>query len=89
MTDLNIYDSAFDDDQMIAWTSSCKEPAKGDIFVWNPEKFNLANNNDTETILSKVTVVDLCSKQDEDQSILEMFDHVGKSPWKEKKYVLG
>ena len=80
MTDLNIYDSAFDDDQMIAWTSSCKEPAKGDIFAWNPEKFNLANNNDTETILSKVTVVDLCSKQDEDQSILEMFDHVGKSP---------
>ena len=87
VTDLNIYDSAFDDEQMIAWTTSCDEPAKGEILAWSPEQFNLTNNNDTETILSEVAASDLCSKQDKDQHILEMFDnHVGKSPLESEEF---
>ena len=78
--------STFDFKAPPYWTTSCDEPAKGEILAWSPEKFDLTNtdtdnNNDTETILSEVAASDLCSKQDEDQNILEMFaNHVGKSP---------
>ena len=80
VTDLNIYDSAFDEEELIARTTSCQEPEKGGIFAWSPEKYNLTNNDDIETILSEVPAADLCL-QDKDQDVLELFDSgVPKSP---------
>ena len=80
VTDLNIYDSAFDEEELIARTTSCQEPEKGGIFAWSPEKYNLTNNDDIETILSEVPASDLCL-QDKDQDVLELFDsRVPKSP---------
>ena len=75
VTDLNIYDSAFDDKELIARTNSCEEPAEGEIFAWNPEKFNLTNDKDTETILSEVSASELCSSEEKDKNILEVFDN--------------
>ena len=79
VTDLNIYDSAFEKEEMISWTTSCETPAEGEILSWKPEIYNLTNNNDTETVISEVALEYLCSSHEE--SILEMFDSgVGKSP---------
>ena len=75
VTDLNIYDSAFDDEELIARTTSCEKPAEGEIFAWNPEKFNLTNNKDTETMLSEVSASELCSSEGKDKNVLEVFDN--------------
>ena len=44
LTGFNIYDHAFDDDEMVSWTTSCKTPPDGKILSWRPEIFNLTNN---------------------------------------------
>ena len=81
VTDLNIYDSAFEKDEMLSWTTSCGTPTKGGILSWMPEIYNLTNNNDTETVISEVASDDLCSNQNTDMNILEIFDNgLGKSP---------
>ena len=48
---------------------------------WQPEKFDLVNDNDTETVISSVVAEELCSKQGQHQDVLEVFDHnFKKSP---------
>ena len=79
LTDLNIYDSAFEKEEMISWTTSCETPAEGEILSWKPEIYNLTNNNDTETVISEVSTDDLCLNREE--TVLEIFDNgLGKSP---------
>ena len=79
VTDLNIYDSAFDEDQMAKWTTSCNAPKDGEIFSWKPASFNLTDNNITRTILGEVASEDLCLGKK--RKIIEIFDDgVPKSP---------
>ena len=79
VTDLNIYDSAFDEDQMAKWTTSCNAPKDGEIFSWEPASFNLTDNNITRTILGEVASDDLCLGKK--RKIIEIFDDgVPKSP---------
>ena len=79
VTDVNIYDLAFEKDEMVSWTTSCGIPAEGKILSWMPETYNLTNNNASETVISEVALEDLCPSQD--KYILEMFDDgEGKSP---------
>ena len=79
ITEVNIYDSAFDKDQMISWTTSCEIPAEGEIVPWIPELYNITIRNDTEAIISEVALEDLCSTQEGPQ--LEIFDDgADKSP---------
>ena len=86
VTDMNIYDYAFDDKEMIERTTSCEEPPKGQIFAWDPEKFDLVNDNDTETVISSVESEELCSKEGQHQDVLEVFDHdFKKSPLDSEK----
>ena len=59
VTDLNIYDSAFDKEQMVSWTTSCDIPLKGEILTWLPNIFNLTNKNDTKTTVCEVASDDL------------------------------
>ena len=73
LTDLNIYDHAFDDDEMVSWTTSCKTPPDGKILSWRPEIFNLANNNDTKVIIDEVAADDLCRSKSDSSDILELF----------------
>ena len=37
VTDVNLYGSAFDEEQMKRWTTSCESPTPGDILAWQPE----------------------------------------------------
>ena len=79
VTDLNIYDSALEDDEMEMWTTSCNEPKGGEILSWDPASFNLTQNNITRTILGEVASEDLCQGKKVD--IIEVFDDgVPKSP---------
>ena len=79
VTDLNIYDTAFENEDMISWTTSCGTPAKGQILSWRPEIFNLTNNNYTKAVLGEVASEDLC--QNSKKNVLEIFDDgTGKSP---------
>ena len=79
ITDLNIYDSAFEKEQMVRWTTSCDIPKEGEILAWLPNMFNLTNNNVTKTTVSEVASEDLCPNKN--QEILEIFDDgVPKSP---------
>ena len=81
VTDLNIYDSAFEEDEMISWTTSCETPADGGILSWRPEMYNLTNNNDTETVIDEVAADDLCPSKNIKADVLEFFDDgVGRSP---------
>ena len=81
VTDLNIYDSAFEEDEMISWTTSCETPADGGILSWRPEMYNLTNNNDTETVIDEVAADDLCPSKNMKADVLEFFDDgVGRSP---------
>ena len=87
VTDLNLYDSFFEEEQMVSWTMSCGIPAEGRIFSWEPEKFNLTNNDEMETVISEVASDDLCQSQSEDTDILEIFDNgIGKSPIQCEQY---
>ena len=79
VTDLNIYDSALEDDVMEMWTTSCKAPKGGEILSWDPASFNLIQNNNTKTVLGEVASEDLCQGKKVD--IIEVFDDgVPKSP---------
>ena len=81
VTDLNIYGSAFEKDEMVSWTTSCGTPAEGGILSWMPEVYNITNNNETEALISEVASDDLCSSRNSNKNILEIFDDgVGKSP---------
>ena len=72
---------------MVSWTTSCGIPAEGRIFSWEPEKFNLTNNGEMETVISEVASDDLCQRQTEDTDILEIFDNgIGKSPTQGEQY---
>ena len=80
-TDVNIYDSFFEEEELISWTTSCGIPADGRILPWKPEIYNLTNNNDTETVISEVDSEDLCPDKNANTNILEIFDNgIGKSP---------
>ena len=86
-TDVNIYDSFFDEDEMISWTTSCGSPAGGRILSWEPEIYNLTNNEEIKTVLSEVASDDLCRRQTADQDILEVFDNgIGKSAIQGEQY---
>ena len=79
VTDVNIYGTAFEKDEMVSWTTSCGIPAEGNVLSWIPEIYNLTNSNVSETVISEVALKDLCPSQEKD--VLEMFDnHLGKSP---------
>ena len=81
VTDLNIYDSAFEKEEMVSWTTSCGFPADGGILPWLPDLYNITNNNDTEVLISEVASDDLCSSQASNKNVLELFDDgTGKSP---------
>ena len=80
-TDVNIYDSFFDKEEMVSWTTSCGIPTKGSLLSWEPEVYNLTNNKEMETVISEVASDELCPDQNDDIKILEIFDNgVGKSP---------
>ena len=76
ITDVNIYDSFFEEEEMISWTTSCGSPAKGRILSWVPENYNLTNSNDTEIVIGTVASDDLCKNQDGELKIYEIFDNV-------------
>ena len=79
MTDVNIYDSAFEKDEMISWTTSCGTLPEGQILPWKPELYNITIDEEIEAIVSEVSSEDLCSSQE--GPLLEIFDNgVGKSP---------
>ena len=79
VTDVNIYGTAFEKDEMVSWTTSCGIPAEGNILSWIPEIYNLTNSNVSQTVISEVALKDLCPSQE--KNVLEMFDDgVGKSP---------
>ena len=82
VTDLNIYDSAFEKDELIKWTTSCEIPAVGGILSWMPEMYNITSNNDTEAVISEVASDNLCfSQRSNNKSVLEIFDDgILKSP---------
>ena len=87
ITDVNIYDSFFEEEEMISWTTSCGSPAKGRILSWAPENYNLTNNNDTETVIGTAASDDLCKNQDDELKIFEIFDNgIGKSPIQGEQY---
>ena len=87
VTDVNIYDYFFEEEEMVSWTTSCGIPAEGGIFSWEPEKYNLTNNEEMETVISEVDSDDLCQSQNEDTDILEIFDNgIGKSPIQGEQY---
>ena len=72
VTDVNLYGSAFDEEQMKRWTTSCESPTPGDILAWQPETYNITDTNETSTIISEISAKDLCSVQGAD--VLEVFD---------------
>ena len=72
ITDLNIYASAFDEEEMKRWTTSCDTPTPGDILDWHPETYNITDTNQTAAIVSEIDAKDLCSG--EDKVVLEIFD---------------
>ena len=63
ITDLNIYNSAFEKEQMVRWTTSCDTPKEGEILAWLPNMFNLTNNNVTKATVSEVASEDILSRQ--------------------------
>ena len=79
MTDVNIYDSAFEEEEMISWTTSCGVPAEGQILPWIPELYNITIDEEIDAIISEVPSEELCSSQE--GPLLEIFDNgAGKSP---------
>ena len=72
VTDVNLYGSAFGEEQMKRWTTSCESPTPGDILAWQPETYNITDTNETSTIISEISAKDLCSVQGAD--VLEVFD---------------
>lgn len=79
VTDVNIYDSAFEKDDMISWTTSCGIPPEGKVLSWTPEIFNLTNSNVSKTVIGEAASEDLCPRIE--MNVLEIFDNgIGKSP---------
>ena len=74
-TDLNIYDSFFEEAELVSWTTSCGVPEKGRILSWEPEDYTLTNNEEIETVISEVASDDLCLNQKEGIDVFEIFDN--------------
>ena len=58
ITDVNIYASFFDENDMIQWTRKCDYPA-GDIFAWNTKKLDISQEEESSL---NVTVVSMDKK---------------------------
>ena len=80
ITDFNIYDSAFDKEQMISWTTSCNEPELGELFPWDTLLFNFTNTDEISVAIGEANTKDLCLKETDGNYVLELFsDGVLKS----------
>ena len=75
VTDLNIYDSFFEEAELVSWTTSCGVPEKGRILSWEPEDYSLTNNEEIETVISEVASNDLCLIQNKGIDVFEIFDN--------------
>ena len=71
LTDLNIYSSFFDSQAMVEWTGGC-DTDFGDIFQWDKEKIEMAQNSPINVTIVKVDRSAVCpdaKTQESDQTL--------------------